>query len=134
MGVCVGLAVPPLLSPSCHTGRMDAPDGSASIPAVLVPDTSEVTLLDVREDDEWAVGHAPGAQHIPLGELPGRLDEIDLDRDLYVLCRGGGRSEKAVQYLEINGIEATCVDGGMIAWVAADRPVVRDDGSPGGVR
>ncbi|GAA4404278.1 rhodanese-like domain-containing protein [Tsukamurella soli] len=101
------------------------------MPAADVPDPAEILLLDVREDDEWARGHAPGAVHIPLGDLPARLDEIEYDRDLYVICHGGGRSERAVRYLEVNGIEAVAVDGGMIAWVGAGRPVVTDGGQEG---
>ena len=52
-------------------------------------------IIDVREDNEWEAGHAVGATHIPLGELPGRLDEIDPDEDNYVICRSGGRSARA---------------------------------------
>ncbi len=95
--------------------------------------TTDITVLDVREQDEWDLGHAPGAVHLPLAELPLRFEEIDLDARVYVICRGGGRSEKAVRYLETVGIEAAVVDGGMIAWASADRPVVRADGSPGAV-
>ncbi|MDF0532583.1 rhodanese-like domain-containing protein [Tsukamurella sp. 8J] len=113
---------------------MSAPDGIPAVPAADVPESDDVLLLDVREQDEWEIGHAPGALHIPLGELPGRVDEIDLDRDLYVLCRGGGRSEKAVRYLETVGYEAVLVDGGMIAWASAERPVVTGDGAVGGVK
>ena len=43
-------------------------------------------LLDVREDDEWQRGHAPDAQHIPMGDVPARIDEIDPDKDLFVIC------------------------------------------------
>ncbi len=88
-------------------------------------------LLDVREPDEWRDGHAPGAQHIPLGEVPGRLGEIDSEKELFVVCHFGGRSQRVAQYLVRNGFDAVNVVGGMAAWVASGRPVVTDDGSPG---
>ncbi|MCA4996050.1 rhodanese-like domain-containing protein [Tsukamurella tyrosinosolvens] len=92
-----------------------------------------LTVLDVRDPGEWDLGHAPGAVHLPLPDLPVRFEEIDLDAQVYVICRGGGRSEQAVRYLETVGIEAAVVDGGMIAWASAGRPVVRPDGSQGAV-
>lgn len=98
-----------------------------------VESAAEFTLLDVRELDEWELGHANGAVHIPLVELPARFGELDLDAEVYVICRGSGRSEQALRYLETVGIEAAVVDGGMIAWAAAGRPVVRSDGTPGAV-
>lgn len=88
------------------------------------------TVLDVREDDEWAAGHIDGATHIPLGDLPGRLPELpDVDQ-LVVTCRGGGRSARATAYLQQIGIEAANLDGGMQAWSAAGRPMVSDTDSP----
>lgn len=94
---------------------------------------ADATLLDVREDDEWHRGHAPAAQHIPMSEVPGRMAEIDADKELYVICRSGGRSERVAIYLQRNGYDAVNVDGGMLAWTAAGRPVVTDDGSPGAI-
>ncbi|MDH6245398.1 rhodanese-like domain-containing protein [Mycobacterium sp. OTB74] len=87
-----------------------------------------VILLDVRESDEWARGHAAGAQHIPLGEVPARHGEIDPDAMLYVICHAGGRSLKAAQWLARNGYEPINVSGGMLAWVGAGRAVVTDAG------
>ena len=92
---------------------------------------SSVVLLDVREDDEWARGHAAGAQHIPMGDVPARIGEIDADATLYVVCHAGGRSMRVSQYLAQNGYEPINVSGGMLAWSAAGRPVVTDDGHPG---
>ena len=84
-----------------------------------------VVLLDVREDDEWAAGHAPGALHVPLGDLPARIGELPED-ELYVVCRAGGRSARAVAWLQENGVDAVSVDGGMGAWQDAGRPLVSD--------
>jgi rhodanese-related sulfurtransferase len=90
-------------------------------------------LLDVREDDEWQRGHAEGAQHIPMGDVPARLAEIDPDAELYVVCHAGGRSSRVAQYLARNGYQPINVSGGMLAWEAAGRPVVTEDGSAGTV-
>jgi rhodanese-related sulfurtransferase len=87
------------------------------------------TLLDVREDDEWAAGHAPGALHVPLGEVPARLAELPQDGPLYVVCRSGGRSARATAWLQQNGVEATNVDGGMSAWAAQGRALEADGGA-----
>ncbi|MBB5958793.1 rhodanese-related sulfurtransferase [Saccharothrix tamanrassetensis] len=81
-------------------------------------------LLDVREADEWAAGHAPGALHIPMSELAGRLEELPGDGELYVVCRAGSRSARVTQYLNANGWDATNVDGGMLVWASAGRPLV----------
>jgi rhodanese-related sulfurtransferase len=98
-----------------------------------VPSTFDesVILLDVREDDEWQRGHAPGAQHIPLGQVPSRIAEIDADATLFVVCHLGGRSQRVAQYLARNGYTPVNVSGGMQAWAAAGRPVVTDDGATG---
>ncbi len=68
-------------------------------PTVSVSDLpDDAVVVDVREPDEWAAGHAPGAVHIPMGDIPGRLGELPgTDGPLPVVCRSGGRSERAVQ-------------------------------------
>lgn len=101
------------------------------VPAVgadAVP--SDAYLLDVREPGEWAAGHAPDAVHIPLGQLQSRADEVPADRDVYVVCRSGGRSAQATAYLNAEGRGATNVDGGMQDWASAGRPMVSDTGDP----
>jgi rhodanese-related sulfurtransferase len=92
-----------------------------------------VVLLDVREADEWQRGHAPGAQHIPMNEVPARLAEIDTAAQLFVVCHAGGRSQQVAQYLAANGYAPSNVSGGMLAWAGAGRPVVTDAGTPGTV-
>ena len=89
----------------------------------------EAYLLDVRESDEWAAGHAPGAHHVPMMEIPVRLDEIPTDRDVVVACRVGARSAQVVAYLLAQGRDnLRNLDGGMVAWAQAGRPMVCDDG------
>ena len=98
------------------------------IPAADVPDGA--WLLDVRENEEWAAGYAPGARHIPLGELGGRSAEIPQDETIYVICRSGGRSARAAQALAGAGWQAINVAGGMQDWAAAGRPMATDSGAP----
>ena len=100
-----------------------------------VPKTFDesVILLDVREDDEWRRGHAAGARHIPMGEVPARIGEIARDAQLFVICHLGGRSLRVAQYLAQNGYTPINVGGGMQAWADAGRPVVTDSGGVGAV-
>ncbi|GAA1786283.1 rhodanese-like domain-containing protein [Luedemannella flava] len=86
-------------------------------------------LLDVRDDDEWHAGHVDGAHHVPMMELLARLDEVPQDRDVVVVCKVGGRSAQVTAYLNANGWERVRnLDGGMLAWVGAGRPMVSEDG------
>ncbi|WP_155821101.1 rhodanese-like domain-containing protein [Gordonia hirsuta] len=80
-------------------------------------------LLDIREDDEWESGHVRGALHMPLDDVPARVDEIDLDCDLLVICRTSGRSFRLLSYFAQRGIDGVCVSGGMVAWEAAGKPI-----------
>ncbi|WP_131744653.1 rhodanese-like domain-containing protein [Frankia sp. Cppng1_Ct_nod] len=84
---------------------------------------AELLLLDVREPDEWDAGHIAGAVHIPMGELLDRLDEVPRERDVVVVCRSGQRSAAVTAYLHRSGWQARNLNGGMIAWNAAGRPM-----------
>jgi rhodanese-related sulfurtransferase len=100
------------------------------IPAVRARDVADgAHLIDVREDDEWAAGHAPDAVHLPMMELPGRLDEIPGEGDVLVVCRSGHRSAEVVGYLLGRGFgHVRNVADGMLGWAAAGRPLVSEDG------
>ncbi|MCX4549672.1 rhodanese-like domain-containing protein [Streptomyces sp. NBC_01387] len=91
-------------------------------------------VLDVREDDEWAAGHAEGALHIPMSDFVARFGEVTEavaeNGKAFVICRVGGRSAQVTQYLVQQGIDAVNVDGGMLAWESAGRPMVADGGGP----
>lgn len=113
---------------------MDSSDVPQVEVSALPPEFGEAAvLLDVREDDEWRLGHAPDAQHIPMGDVPARIGEIDPDKELFIVCHSGGRSHRVALYLQRIGYEASNVDGGMLAWARAGRSVVTDDGAPGAV-
>ena len=115
----------------CHHGNVSMGD-IPQVPVTELPDdfTDEPgrVLLDVREDDEWNAGHVRGALHIPLGEIPARLDEIDLDSELLVICHSSGRSMRVLQYLEQVGVDGSCVRGGMLAWLENEKPVQTGSG------
>lgn len=96
------------------------------IPAEL-PDG--VTLLDVREPVEWAHGRVPGALHVPMNDVPDRVDELP-EGQLLVICKVGGRSAQVVSYLVQRGLDAVNVDGGMLEWQAAGRTMESDAGDP----
>lgn len=94
-------------------------------------EAGEALLLDVREDHEWALGHAPGAVHVPMGQL--RQDTVPRDRPVLAVCRVGGRSAAVAEALADLGYDVRNVTGGMQAWQSAGLPVVRDDGAAGSV-
>jgi molybdopterin-guanine dinucleotide biosynthesis protein A/rhodanese-related sulfurtransferase len=87
-----------------------------------------VPVLDVREHDEFEEARVPGAIHIPLGQLPDRLHEVP-DGDLHVICKMGGRSAKAVEFLAAQNRPATNIAGGTLGWIEAGHPVDRGAGS-----
>ncbi len=99
--------------------------------AAQLLDGSGAVLLDVREDDEWAAGHAPGAVHLRLAEVI--AGGFDFDKTVVAVCRSGARSRKAASRIAGSGVQVYNLTGGMMAWRAAGKPVIRDDGSIGAV-
>jgi rhodanese-related sulfurtransferase len=80
-------------------------------------------LFDVREPAEWEEFRAPGAVLVPLGQVPARVDEFPTEGTVYVICKAGGRSAKAVEHLRARGVDAVNVAGGSLAWREAGHPV-----------
>ena len=88
----------------------------------------ELVVLDVRARSEWDAGHIPGAVHIPLTELPDRLQELPAGRPIVVHCQAGGRSAIAASLLRASGVSQVAnVTGGFEAWTAAGLPVREGD-------
>ena len=102
------------------------------MPSVTPADVgNDAYLLDVREPDEWTAGHAPGAHHVPMMEIPARISEVPTDVEVVVVCRSGGRSGQVVSYLMGNGWDnVRNLDGGMQSWAHAGRDVVSENGQP----
>jgi len=82
-----------------------------------------VILLDVREDFERQISNLPNSIHIPLPELPERLDELPLDVKIITYCRNGIRSQEAARMLQLHGFsDVRHLSGGINAWAAAVDP------------
>jgi rhodanese-related sulfurtransferase len=103
---------------------MDAP----SVSADQLP--SDIVLLDVREPQEWEVGHAVGALHIPMGDVPGRFADLPADSDVVVVCHIGGRSARVTAWLVEQGYACRNLTGGMVAYAAAGLPLQSENGQP----
>lgn len=83
------------------------------------------TLVDVREPMEFAEAHVPGAVLVPMGQLAGRLGELDKADTVYLICRSGQRSAAMCEVLAADGFDAVNVAGGTLAWVRAGKPYER---------
>ncbi len=83
----------------------------------------KLQLIDVREPWEVAIARLPGSTHIPLGQLPARLGELQTDSDIIVMCKSGGRSRRATELLLTRGFErAANLTGGIEAWADEIEP------------
>ena len=76
----------------------------------------DITILDVREVDEFQAGHIEGALNAPLSTLDKGYEQLDASKRYYVICQGGMRSERACQFLETKGFDVVNVEGGMNQW------------------
>ncbi|SEO70182.1 rhodanese-like domain-containing protein [Trujillonella endophytica] len=85
-------------------------------------DRTEAVLLDVREAAELTDGQIAGSTHIPLGQLSARVVELDRGRPVVTVCRSGGRSAQAAQFLAAQGYDVANLDGGMTRWISEGRP------------
>ena len=128
---------------ACHTSTPAPPptDGPAEVGLAPRPvpvedidvgvlstrmDAGEVPILvDVRSPGEFAEGHIPGAINIPVDEVGSRVSELEAYRDgpVTLVCRSGGRSAKAAKELSGMGFTTVNVEGGTLAWIAAEKPV-----------
>lgn len=82
----------------------------------LLTEGNPLNIIDVREKNEVAQGIIPGAKHIPLGEIPYRLNELDAAKEYIMVCRSGKRSEKACSVLSVNNFKVINMSGGMLSW------------------
>lgn len=91
------------MTPSEYQARRDAGDAPL--------------LIDVREAWEVDVASIPGTVHIPLGEIPERISELDPESEVIILCRSGARSGQVASFLQQKGHKAVWnLKGGILAW------------------
>mgnify|MGYP000843594185 FL=1 len=76
----------------------------------------KISLIDVRESDEFVSGHVPGAHNLPLSNLSENYSRLDKDIHYHVICQKGGRSARACEFLEARGYQVTNVEGGVEAY------------------
>lgn len=92
---------------------------------VRMEEEKPFVLLDVREEAERQICTLPGSTHIPLGELPERIGELDPEQETIVHCKVGGRSAQALHFLQESGFTDAChVAGGINAWSVEIDPSV----------
>ena len=108
--------------PSVTAGEGMAETSRSDDPAVL---------LDVREADEWAAGHAPHAVLVPMSEIPQRIAELPAGRRIVCICRSGNRSGQVTAFLRHHGFDVVNLIGGSKAWVELGLPFVDSAGNPG---
>jgi rhodanese-related sulfurtransferase len=82
-------------------------------------------ILDVREPEEIAIAAFPGATHIPMGDIPSRITELDPGQETIVVCHHGIRSAQVAMYLARLGFERVSnLSGGINLWSATVDPAV----------
>jgi glyoxylase-like metal-dependent hydrolase (beta-lactamase superfamily II)/rhodanese-related sulfurtransferase len=92
------------------------------------PGSPGILVIDVREPEEYARGHVPGAINLAQAELASHLDEVPRDRQVFVICQTGVRSRRSAQFLQQVGISgAVNVSGGTLAWMRAKHPVEKSE-------
>ncbi len=77
----------------------------------------QLPIVDVRETDEYARGHIPGAVNFPLSDLGSDFTQLDKNTDYYLVCQSGGRSAMAAEFLSEQGFNVTNVMGGTGSWM-----------------
>lgn len=127
---CAGTPDAPVEAPADAPATPQAPAGSTRDVDIATfasdRDAGKVpVVVDVRTQKEWDGGHVPGAVHIPMDEIEGRLAELDSYKagDVYLICQSGGRSGRVAKTLAASGYSAVNVDGGTGGWIDAGHPV-----------
>ena len=89
----------------------------ADLSAMLKTDTHHVQLVDIRNPSELVKGVIPGAENIPMNQLPFRLEKFNTDQLLVLYCQVGARSAQACSFLSANGYDNVhSLRGGILAW------------------
>ncbi len=89
---------------------------------------TNLTVIDVRRDDEWKEGHIPGALHLHIGDLPQHLDEVPRNQPVALICRSGHRAEMAASIVAATGCEVVVVgQGGVPDWAERGFPLTTEE-------
>ncbi len=104
----------------------DSLASSMSIQEITVDELAElivggIRLIDVREPSEYDEAHVAGAALIPLGTVPDNVDAFRGEGPTYVICKSGGRSMKACEFVAAQGIDVVNIAGGTMAWIMSGR-------------
>jgi adenylyltransferase/sulfurtransferase len=83
-------------------------------------------IIDVREADELEICRIEDAEHIPMRQIPERVDSLSRDKHLLILCHSGGRSRRVTEFLRARGFNAVSnIGGGIDAWAEEIEPGMR---------
>jgi rhodanese-related sulfurtransferase len=98
---------------------------ASTVAGLLKDAASPPTLLDVRESWEWDLARVDGAVHMPMGNVPDRVGELDPSKPVVVMCHHGGRSRQVAIWLKSRGFaDVSNFDGGIDAWSREIDPTV----------
>jgi rhodanese-related sulfurtransferase len=92
---------------------------------MLSADPDAYVVVDVRRDDEWVTGHPTGAIHIPIDDLPGRIEEVPQDKKVLFICAAGVRSGLACEMAASMGYDSENlfnVEDGVPTWMEGNHP------------
>ena len=98
--------------------------------SMLDSEPDNTVVVDVRRDDEWVTGHVSGAIHVPIDDLPGRMDEVPQDKKLLFICAAGVRSGLACEIAASMGYDSENlynIEDGTPAWIASNLPTSYGD-------
>jgi rhodanese-related sulfurtransferase len=109
------------------TGDQDVNIEPARVAELLASDP-DTQVIDVRETYEREAGHIAGSRHIELVTLASQAPSIDRERAVIFYCRVGGRSDMAAQAFRASGYQAHSMSGGLVRWVAEQRPLAPANG------
>lgn len=104
-------------------GDVDGLAKTGEVDVGAINNMDDAVILDVRNASEFKEGHLPGAVNVAYLQLPKRLGEVPVGKPIYVNCRTGFRSARAVSYLNEHGFNATNLAGGFLAWEEGGYPV-----------
>ncbi|MEO5804116.1 MAG: rhodanese-like domain-containing protein, partial [Verrucomicrobiota bacterium] len=105
--------LPAPMNPSANPDEVDVHE----MKRALDDPKLNIKVIDVRDPDEYQIAHINGVPQIPLGSLPQRFTELDPNQQIYLHCKSGVRSMKALNFLREQGFKyLKSVKGGINAW------------------